>query len=258
MKNLNNFILDLQREFEKNEKVIKKANDIDLEINKNIIEIDEIKKILNQYKNISLINKELSKYIVIYNGDPYLSVNILMQALIGKCQILLLTDEFMTGVNSIIFSIFRNILKKYKLNIFFENQADYSIKQIKDLSKENQQIIVIGNSNTMQSLEELENVKFYPYNNIILYSDNEKYEELQKVIYKYAQEKQYELEIIYEEELEDVVKVINADEFVDTVILLSENEKIKEIFKNIKNKRVFINSNPFTSKSGKIYNYFNI
>lgn len=257
MNNLNKFILDLQEEFEENKNLITKASKLDLEINTKLIELKEIKSILNQYLDINVAYKNSTK-MVIYDGHPYLTVNVLMQAMLSKVQVLLTTDEFMLAANTVIFSVFKNVLKKHKQNIFFETQDNYSIKQIRDLESKYEEIIVIGNTSTMQAIEDLDKVKFYPYNNIILYSDSDKYESLQRIIYEYANENQYEIEIIYDEELQDIIDIINADNFVDTVILLSENEVIQKAFKDIKNKRVFINKNPFINKIGKIYNYFNI
>ena len=256
--NFKRFIEDLIQEFEDNKNILKKANAIDIEVSRKIIEIEEIKNILKQYQNYKLSDEILSKRVVIYAGHPYLTINILLQAIIAKSQVLLLTDEFMLGVNNIIFSIFKKVLKNYKVIDFFESHENYGVQEIKNVASNYDEIIVIGDTTTMQLLQDLDNIEFYAYNNIILYSDNDKYEQLRKVIYKYASENEYELEIIYEEDIDVILKIIDTDKFVDIVILLSENEKIKEKFKSIKDKNVFINKNPFDSKVGKIYNYFNI
>lgn len=256
--NFKKFIADLQEEFEDNKNILKKANAIDIEVSRKIIELEEIKNILKQYQNAKISEKSVSKRVIIYAGHPYLTMNILLQAIIAKSQVLLLTDEFMLGVNSIIFSIFKKVLKNYKINDLFESEANYSIQEVKDFASNYEEVIVIGDTTTMQLLQDLDNIKFYAYNNIILYSDNDKYEQLRKVIYKYASENEYELEIIYEEDIDVILKIIDADKFVDIVILLSENENTKEKFKSLKDKNVFINKNPFNSKVGKIYNYFNI
>lgn len=256
--NFKRFIEDLQEEFENNKNILKKANAIDIEVSRKVIEIEEIKNILKQYQNAKISEKSISKRVFIYAGHPYLTINILLQAIIAKSQVNLLTDEFMLGVNSIILSIFKKVLKEYKINNFFEFEENYRIQEIKDGASNYDEVIVIGDTTTMQSLQDLDNIKFYAYNNIILYSDNDKYEKLRRMIYKYASENEYELEIIYEEDIDVILKIIDADKFVDIVILLSENENIKEKLKLIKNKNVFINKNPFDSKVGKIYNYFNI
>lgn len=256
--NFKNFIIELQEEFENNIGVLKKANNIDIEFSNQRIELKEIKNILRQYQDKKLTDQTISQKIVIYVGHPYLTINILLQAILGKTQTILLIDEFMLGVNTIIFSIFKKVLKKYKLENLFEYEENYHISDIKNIANKYNQIIVIGDTTTMQLLNDLNNVKFYAYNNIILYSEDDKYEKLQRLIYKYAEENEYEIEIIYDEELSDVISIINSDNFVDIVILLSENKITQELFSKIESKKIFINRNPFESKIGIIYNYFNI
>ena len=60
-------------------------------------------------------------------------------------------------------------------------------------------------------LENEDNVKFYPYNNIALYCDSDELEMLQEAIYVYANENQYETEIIYTENFDEVIELINCE-----------------------------------------------
>ena len=120
------------------------------------------------------------------------------------------------------------------------------------------EIIVIGDTRLYQQLidDDEINVKFYPYNNICMFSDDKEFEKLQEAIYIYANENQYEMEILYDEDIEDVIDQINSDDFVDIAILLTKNSYNKELFETlIDNKQVFVNDNPFKQEVGKIYNY---
>ena len=256
--NFRKFISELQEEFENNVDLIKKANNIDVKVFNKIIEIQEIKKILKEYQNKTIVDKTISKKMVVYTGHPYLTINILLQAIISRTQIKILIDEFMLGVNVIIYAIFKKVLNKYQLGSLFEYETTYQIEDLKNNADKYHGIIVIGDTTTMQLLTELSNVQFYAHNNILLYSDDDKYEKLQRMIYKYAEENEYEIEIIYDECPKDVISIINADKFVDIVILLSENKATQELFCKIENKKIFVNRNPFESKTGTIYNYFNI
>ena len=89
----------------------------------------------------------------------------------------------------------------------------------------------------------------------MLYCEDEELKELQEIIYIIANENQYELEILYDETLEEAINMINSDDFANIAILLTKESKSKINFENnIKNKQIYINSNPF-KKGEKIYNY---
>ena len=91
----------------------------------------------------------------------------------------------------------------------------------------------------------------------MLYSDTKGLEKLQEPIYIYANENQYEIEILYEENIDDVIEIINSDDFANVAVLLTRDHQSKEKFEaNIKNKEIYVNDNPFKKEVGKIYNYF--
>ena len=118
--------------------------------------------------------------------------------------------------------------------------------------------IIIGDTTMYQQLQDEEGieVKYYPYNNICIYSDNTEFNKLQEAIFIYANENQYEMEVLYEDNVEDVIHEINANDFIDTAILLTKNAESEELFKvMIENKQVYVNDNPFKQEVGKIYNY---
>ena len=91
----------------------------------------------------------------------------------------------------------------------------------------------------------------------MLYCESEELEELQEAMYIYANENQYEMEILYEENLQDAINIMNSDEFVNIAILLTKSDESKIDFETlVKNKEVYINSNPFKQEfNGKVYNY---
>ena len=105
-------------------------------------------------------------------------------------------------------------------------------------------------------LKNEKNIKYYPYHNIALYCDSPELEKLQEAIYIYANENEYELEVVYADTIDEAIEMINMDDTQSIAVLLTKNEKNKEIFfYEIKNKEVFVNENPFKREVGKIYNY---
>ena len=97
--------------------------------------------------------------------------------------------------------------------------------------------------------------KFYSYYNIMLYCDNEMLVPIKDAIYVYSNENNYELEIVYEDNIEDAINYMNIVETTNIVVLLSNNKNTIKKFKEKINKKLFINENPFIKSYGKIYDY---
>ena len=148
-----------------------------------------------------------------------------------------------------------NVLKDYKIFNLIDKirYVEFNLESIKNYYDG---IIVVGDTTIYQKLKFEENIKFFPYNNIAIYCDSQDLLKLQEAIYIYSLENEYEIEIFYDESIEDVIEEINADEWKNIAILLTKNNSNKEIFeKEIKNKEIFVNENPFKQEIGIIYNY---
>lgn len=253
---LNDFLEDLKEMILKNSNSIMGCNREDVKSYKKQIKIKELLSIIDEYKNSECFPAEDERKIVIYKGDPYLTLHLCMQALIKRNKVLLFHEEFMIGVNEIIIQLFNKVLKEYNIFNLINEISNYTINEVKKIENYFDQIIVIGDTTSYQSLDS-KSIKFYPYNNIMLYCDTKDLEKLQEAIYLYANENQYEIEILYEENIDDAINIINSDEFVNVAVLLTRNVKNKEKFETeVKNKDVFVNENPFKKEVGKIYDYF--
>lgn len=164
-------------------------------------------------------------------------------------------EDFLYGVNEILLTIIKKVFVDYKiLNLI--DKTTYSINKLDEIQHLFDQIIVIGDTTVYQMIALNEKIKFYPYNNIGLYCNSEKLNKLQEAIYIYANENEYEIEIYYEDNINEVIKMINYDETKDIAILLTENEQNKKLFESrIKEKAIFVNENPFKKEVNSIYNY---
>ena len=254
---LNTFLEDLKDLIQLNSKLIINSNKEDVKVYKKQIKIEEFINIIDSYKNSECILEDDERKMVIYKGDPYLTLHICIQSLIKRIKVILINDEFMMGVNEMILAIFNEALKEHNIFNLVNSENDYSIKKIKEIEKLVDGIVIIGDTSLYQGLDIEKNIKYYPYNNIMLYCESEELEELQEAMYIYANENQYEMEILYEENLQDAINIINSDEFVNIAILLTKSDESKMNFETlVKNKEVYINSNPFKQEfNGKVYNY---
>ena len=238
----------LKQKIISNSNLIKKANEIDFEHTKNKVDIDKLVSIINNYRRCRF-EYEGKKKIIFYNGDPYITLNIFLQLLIKNDTVLLIYDEYMVGVNEVLLKIFKLVLEDYKASDVLGAVSRITSNLIKKVNKVQEEVIVIGDTAIYQSLD---NARFFPYNNYILYSDSHGFDSLKEAIYRYTTEFEYELEVIYEEDINLVIEEVKKSKF-DKFILLSNNEDVKNRVTNeIKNKKIYINENPFKDDNGII------
>ncbi len=253
---LNDLLDCLKNLFVENSNLIMDANKIDIKHNKKQIKIKEFISIIEKYRKKDCELNDDERKIVIYKGDPYLTLHICLQAITQRTKVLLLQEGFMQGVNEVILKIINMTLNEFKIFNLIDRVENFSVQNFEKIKNFYDDIIIIGDTTIYQKLSEENVVKFYPYNNIVLYCNSEELEKLQEAIYIYANENEYEIEIIYEDELDDVIEMINMDEQKSIAVLLTKNDQDRDkFFYEIKNKEIFVNENPFKKEVGKIYNY---
>ena len=238
----------LKQKINRNSNLIKKANEVDARFSENEIDPNMLISIINNYKRCDF-QKEGKNIIVFYNGSPYLTLNLLLQSVLKNDKLLLVYDEYMQGVNEVLISIFKSVLREYNAEEMIGTISKITSQLIKDVNQVDTDVLVLGDTSIYQSLK---NARFFPYNNFILYSDNERFDSLKEAIYMYTTQYEYELEVIYEDDLSIVIDEVNRSE-ADKFILLSDNEESKDRVKNeIKNTKIYINENPFKDDTGII------
>jgi hypothetical protein len=241
----------LKKEIKSNSNLIKKANEIDITYNRNTIDLQKLEEIIDKYKFEPALVSTNSK-VVIYTGDPYLTLELLLQSLKKHKRILLAFNEYMLGTNELILSIFYEVLKRYKITNLIYSITKVTPELIQELNILEEEVIVIGDSAVNQLLKKS---NFYSYKNYIMYSENEELEKLKEAIFLFTSEYEYELEIVYEDNIDDVISQVN-DSVADSFILLTTNERTKERVRDeIKNKKIYINENPFKENNEKIRFY---
>ena len=254
---INNILNDINNSFIENELLIVETNKKDVDEFKKKVKIKTLIDIIDNYRNsnVPIDNNFNRKKHVVYIGDPYLTLNICLQAIINRCKVVLTYSNFMKNVNNIILQLITEVIQKYNMEEYISFLDSYSISEIKSFQDD---IVIVGDTNMYELLKNNVNVKYFPYNNIVLYTDSNELEDLKEAIYIVADENKYELEILYDEDIYNVIETINQNELCNTVILLTQNESNIEIFKNsIITKNLYINENPYKNEYGVINNYLN-
>ena len=160
-------------------------------------------------------------------------MNLCILAILTQNTIILDYEENFRGINTFIIQTINNLLTHKLVCLTKESIRVDKIIVIDDINKYN--YLCQTNSN----------IKFYSYNYIDFYSDCDEYEEIQEMIYKYAEENQISIESYSELEVENAIQMIKSGLGKIAVVLTNNNETMQEFKEKIKNEELYINKNPF-------------
>lgn len=246
---------ELKSEIKDNKNLFLKANNVDNSIYMKQISLDKFFEIIDSYEFVESDNASFRTKEIVYNGNPYITLNLCMQALCEKTRIVLLYDDFMLGCNEVLIGTIKRVLNDYKFNDFVLNKEISDYKIIKKISEFVSNLVVIGKTGLFQNID-VNNKIFYPSNNVVLYCENERFYNIRRATYEYAMETKDEMEILYEDNIDEAIDIINMDKYANVAMLLTDNQESKNKFINgVKGKDIFVNENPFKSELIKIYNY---
>lgn len=231
-----------------NKETIQKANEIDLKYSNKKVDIDIIMHIIEQYRNDEIKNEQkLRRYLVEYNGDIYITIQLCLWAILNKVQIALDTNDFMLGVNNIIVDIINQSLKEYGIKDLIKICNLLEIEVIKLNANRINKILCIDDIDIYNEFQDLKirNIEFIKFDSIDLYCDDDDLVELRDMICDYARDNHRVVEIYDDIDKNEVIDAINKHGNGAIAVLLSNDELLqKEFEQQIKNKKKFINKNP--------------
>lgn len=213
--------------------------------------VDELKKIIGEYKENDVVNIEnIKKVQVVLPGNPEIVFRLGIEAVRNNVKMIINIDDFCLAQNTILVEVINAAAKECKLFKILELKNLVKDNDIYDMSKNTDLTICIGNSNDYNRLKNrfnIENLKFYPFNIFELYSDSYELEEVRKGLYDYAMRNQFEMEIYdMDLDIDEVINEMNNYGYGFCSILLSKDkEKMKKFEENIKSKYILVNENPF-------------
>lgn len=243
---------EIKESIKKDKQFLEQATDIDFKKWKKKMDFDTFSKIINQYieiekRDYSAIaeagNSQIEKIVISYYGNPYVTFILCVQAIIYQKQLLLEAGEFMLSTNTFIVNMVNQILKENHLPKLLIHCIEIVDK--KAIIEKEIKTIIIGA--TQNKAEYLGKYIYIPYNNYIIYCADEELEKLSKSIYDYACNNFFETEVLFEEDIEEAVEIINLQKD-SIVVILTKDTNLQKLFREkIKNK-LYINENPFSKE----------
>ncbi len=236
---LSKVFVDLEKQIDEHSQTIEALLKIDKKYNKAKISSKLLKNVIENLKSEKLDIQQEQKIVINYNGNPCITLNLCILAILTKNIIILDYSNNWEGINSFLIQTVNNVLKNYK--------TDNLIHLKENERNDEDKIICIDDINKYNSYlrERNKKVKFYSFNYIDFYSDCDEYEEIEELIQQIAEENQIPIEIYSELETKDAVQMIKNG-LGKIVVILTNNKETEHIFEeNIKNKKIYINKNPF-------------
>lgn len=240
--NLAKLFLDIENNLEEKSGIINELLRIDYKYCKIKTDLQLLKSTLDGLKNEKIELPKQQKIIIKYNGNPCITLNLSILAILTRNIVILDYEDSMIGINSFIMQTVNKVLNDFQTdNLIYEiNKKNYEHSNI-------DKIICIDDINKYNLYLREQNTKarFYSFNYLDFYSDSDEFEEIEQLIHQFAENNKIPIEVYSELDINEAVDMIKNG-LGKSVVILTNSEETKQIFeKNITNKRLYINENPF-------------
>lgn len=218
---------------------------IDYKYSKMKVDLESLKKLLEALKNEKIGETKEQKIKIIYNGNPYITLNISLLAILTNTRVYFECNQNMLGINTYIVSIINDFLNDFNT----ENLLCLE-KKVNEERHELDKIICIDDVNKYNNylLRNIKKVRFYAFDYVDLFYDTDEFEELLQLMYDYGEENQLPIESYSEFDIEDAIELMDRG-YGNIVVVFTNSENTKRIFRKvIKKKKLFINKNPYKER----------
>lgn len=241
-KKLSLILLSIKKELKEAEETIERLLEIDYKYSNIKINLKQLEDVLDMLKNEKLDTQNEQKVLIRYNGDPVITLNLSVLAILTKTVIFLDFNQNALGLNTLIINIVNKVLTKFETEqlIYLQQKSSFEDEKI-------DKIICIDDIYKYNEYLRKKNkkAKFYSFNYLDFYNDSDELDDIAELIYKYAEENQIYVESYSEVEPEEAAKMINKG-LGRYVVLLTKSKEVEKIFQRIIiNKKLYINKNPY-------------
>ena len=250
---IDKFCIFIERSPEHFQKAIKE----DLKTNKIETSINRLTKIAKNYKRefpllpsftSTTIRDGFGNLCVIYDGNPYITLKLLISSLRTHNNIVFFTKNYFE-INTLLVESFNMISKDCKYTEKFASiQNKFSNNEI--IKKQNlfDLVIYVGDKRAYQSIQKQLRIPsiFNGYKIIDVYIEDKSFKEVLLQIDKHAYSNAIQINYFDNTNIEDTINYINKYNLNDCFVVFTKNSEIAYTFINsLKCKNVFINKNPF-------------
>lgn len=250
LERLDKFISENKNDFDKSIEIDNEKNNVKIELDKliNIIKENKnnseffpvftAKKIVDGYGNIC----------VLYNGNPYITLKLIINALRTHNNIVFCTDNFL-HINGLLIEGINIVVKelKYAEKIALL-QTNISETNLNIGQKYFNLVLYIGNKISFKNVQKLFNVPSicieYGYINVFIEDDS--FKDILLDIDKYAYKNSISINYFDNTDIEETIEHVNQYNLNDYFVIFTKNPEIAyKLVSSIKAKNILINANPF-------------
>ena len=244
---------------EKNKESFDNAIKKDAKSNSQKIEFNKIIQIVNTYKkdmpilpsfSAQKIKDGFGNIAVMYNGDPYVTLKMLISSLRTHNNVVFFTKNFKT-LNDLFIESINIVTKELKYTERIAVlQTNFSKNDI--IKKQNgfNLLVYIGNKRDFQTVSKQLNIPsvFRGYGSIDVFIDDKSYKETLLDIDDFAYENNIKVNYFHNTDIDETIAYINKYNLNDCFAVFTKNSELAYKFINsIKSKNIFINTNPFVN-----------
>lgn len=215
-----------------------------LEVIDEFIELDK----LNVKYTPNTIVDGFGNFAVSYNGDPYITLRLLLMAFRTHNNIVFFSKKYY-AINTKIVETLNMVAKKKgyaeKISMVEFDVIDGVIANLQTFF--NKMIFVGDKRDYVQMKKKFVIPTIYAgFGNIDVFIENKSFKDLLLDINEYARENNIKINYYDDTQVEDTLVFINRFELTDCFVLLSKNtDMIYKFISEVKAKNIYINKNPF-------------
>ncbi len=239
-----------------------KADNADYEF-----DFEKLKKEIMAFENYTPKKSLANDYLFLTNGNPYTTVILICYAVFNNVNVTIDTNRELPTLNKLLVDIFNDLTyiqkdeNDYRSGQYQIVQSNHlTIKQLIDLIDKYKinDIYVVDDYKKCQQINSYKlNGVYLPIFSIDLYSNSKKYRVMETAIEEHCQNNYININIYNNEDDNAIIlRSRRADSSNGILLLANKEAEAKLIALKIKNKKVYINYNPFDTFETDMVEYF--
>lgn len=255
-----NLVKEILEEFKKqmsNKGTFQQAIEIDEKHHPVHVSYEKIIEIIDEYVHLDKVNVKYTPNMIIdgygnmavsYNGDPYITLRLLLMAFRTHNNIVFFSKKYF-AINTKIVETLNMIAHKKgyaeKIAMVEFGVIDSVISNLQTFFNK---VIFVGDKRDYVQLKKKLVIPtvYAGFGNVDVFIENKEFKNLLLDMNQYARENNIKINYYDDTQIDDTIAFLNRFELTDCFVLLSKNtEMIYKFISEMKAKYIYINKNPF-------------